>query len=392
MCSKEAWDHFLFVPPSAAAPRRGCKGAAKRRSDFGCFLQAPTKVALTIRKAPPSQSNQVTTVARRRRATDDEDDKRSMKDAAMLGVGAVAGAASAFAASAAAPAGAAALLLKTSMMAAPPPPMPMTRAEIEAQYLRENWSLLDMLLPNFNTDTFIWRMSMIQLVNYGAALLLGNVMGEPKLCSLYLLGASWGPAIAGGALWRLILPMLLHANALHISFNLFFQLRIGFTMEKQFGRRKFCLLYLFCGFLGNLLSVVSNPYKLAVGASTSGFGLLGVWFAEVLLTWDLLGPSRSRLAMWFGFMISSCIMMSTLSPSVDFMGHFGGAFAGFLLAIILADMDEEHRPSWYKNAKTMAKGTTAFLIIGGLLKAITFGPDGPVPYCGTIFNPRIFPF
>lgn len=30
--------------------------------------------------------------------------------------------------------------------------------------------------------------------------------------------------------------------------------------------------------------------RLAVGASTSGFGLLGVWAAEVLLTWDLSWP------------------------------------------------------------------------------------------------------
>ena len=92
------------------------------------------------------------------------------------------------------------------------------------------------------------------------------------------------------------------ANALHIFFNLFFQMRFGFGMEKQFGRRKFCLLYMFCGFLGNLISVALDPMKLAVGASTSGFGLLGVWAAEVLLTWELLGESRARIFLWFAFM------------------------------------------------------------------------------------------
>merc|ERR1719188_2318926 len=208
------------------------------------------------------------------------------------------------------------------------------------------------------------------MVEYVGSLMIGSAFaGTPKLCSLYLLGASWGPAIASGAVWRLFLPMLLHANALHIFFNIFFQLRIGFGMEKQFGRRKFCLLYLFCGFLGNLLSVVSDPMKLAVGASTSGFGLLGVWAAEVLLTWELLGTSRSRMATWFLFMVASCVMMSTLSPSVDFMGHFGGALAGFLLAIMLADMQEEHRPEWYGKAKTSAKRATALIIGLSLLKA-----------------------
>merc|ERR1712060_432080 len=147
-------------------------------------------------------------------------------------------------------------------------------------------------------------------------------------------------------------------------------------------------LYLFCGFLGNLLSVVVNPYKLAVGASTSGFGLLGVWIAEVLLTWELLGENRGRMLMWFGFMLLSCVAMSTLSPSVDFMGHFGGALAGFLMAIILADMREEHQPEWYGKAKNTAKNMTALLVLLGLIKAITLGPDGPIPACGSILFPR----
>ena len=35
-------------------------------------------------------------------------------------------------------------------------------------------------------------------------------------------------------------------------------------------------------------------------------------------------------------------MMSTISPNVDFVGHFAGMLAGFLMAIILADMQEDN--------------------------------------------------
>jgi len=244
------------------------------------------------------------------------------------------------------------------------------------------------MFPGFDADTFIWRASLLQVSEFIGSLLLGSSMGTPKLCSLYLLGASWGPAIASGSFWRLLLPMTLHANTLHIFFNVFFQLRIGFGMEKQFGRRRFCLIYLFCGFLGNLLSVAADPMKLAVGASTSGFGLLGVWAAEVLLTWDLLGNSRPRVFMWFAFMLLNCVLMSTISPNVDFMGHLGGALAGFLIAIVLADMQEEHQPEWYGKAKTSAKATTALITFCALLKVMTLTPGGPIPYCGTIFFPR----
>eukprot|EP00913_Durusdinium_trenchii_P025592 g24020.t1 len=342
-----------------------------------------------------------------------------------------------------------AAFMKLAMMVPPPPTLPppappwsaAVPAPVPPSAPVQQFSLLDTLLPNFNTDTFIWRVSMLQITEYIGSLLLGSAYGSPKLCSLYLLGASWGPAIAQGAVWRLMLPMMLHANALHIFFNLFFQMRIGFGMEKQhlavdsetgtcalkpfmlfekakrldtntagvkwapdqwmlmsfplggelykanshnnlsrgtptrFGRRKFCLLYMFCGFLGNLISVAVDPMKLAVGASTSGFGLLGVWAAEVLLTWDLLGESRSRIFLWFAFMCTSCIMMSTISPNVDFVGHFAGMLAGFLLAIILADMQEEHQPPWYGKAKLLAKNATALIVIVSLVRAITLGPE-----------------
>lgn len=277
-------------------------------------------------------------------------------------------------------------LLTLAMVPPVLPPMP------NREEGRTEGGLLDMIFPGFNANTFLWRISLLQLAEYAGSCMLGSSGGSPKLCSLYLLGASWGPAIASGAFWRLFFPIMLHANTLHIFFNLFFQLRIGFGMEKQFGHRKFCLLYIFCGFLGNLLSVMVDPMKLAVGASTSGFGLLGVWAAEVFLTWHLLGSSRMRIFMWFSFMVMSCVMMSTLSPNVDFVGHFAGALAGFLMAIILADMQEEHRPACYGKVKSIAKNATIALVFGGLMKIMAFGPDGPIPYCGSVFNPRLLPF
>ncbi len=101
---------------------------------------------------------------------------------------------------------------------------------------------------------------------------------------------------------------------------------------------------------------------------------------------------------------TSCIMMSTISPNVDFVGHFAGMLAGFLLAVILADMQEEHQPPWYNKAKFTATGhdffwlrsssdplvpwkifsfgscsieaknVTALIVIVSLVRAITLGP------------------
>ena len=99
------------------------------------------------------------------------------------------------------------------MMVPPPPTLPPLAPPLSAAQAPQapQFSLLDTLLPNFNTDTFIWRVSLLQNTEYVGSLLLGSAYGSPKLCSLYLLGASWGPAIAQGAVWRLVLPMMLHA-------------------------------------------------------------------------------------------------------------------------------------------------------------------------------------
>eukprot|EP00443_Scrippsiella_acuminata_P065274 CAMPEP_0115389248 /NCGR_PEP_ID=MMETSP0271-20121206/9590_1 /TAXON_ID=71861 /ORGANISM="Scrippsiella trochoidea, Strain CCMP3099" /LENGTH=252 /DNA_ID=CAMNT_0002812757 /DNA_START=10 /DNA_END=765 /DNA_ORIENTATION=+ len=185
----------------------------------------------------------------------------------MVSAGSVVGAAAA----ASALVGAAMAL--TSPVAPPGMPGVSARPDTSSEGGR-NDGILDVLFPNFDTDTFVWRISMLQITNYMASLMLGSSMGAPKLCSLYLLGASWGPAIAGGAVWRLFLPMLLHANALHIFFNIFFQLRIGFGMEKQFGRRKFCLMYLFCVQVG--CRGVHQRLRLARCVGSGGVADLGV--------------------------------------------------------------------------------------------------------------------
>jgi len=383
MCSKEAWEHFLFVPQKP--PRRLAR--ARDHSDFFRVCSRPVveskdSGASRCKGWGPSRSSgpSLATYA-----------------GAYGAIGATGAAAATI--TAAGPHGlAGAALLKLGMMAPSPPLLPqlpglgpqVRSTDVDMQAGRNGF--MDMIFPGFDTSTFIWRMSVLQIIEYLGSLLMGSRFGAPKLCSLYLLGASWGPSIANGALWRLFLPIMLHANALHIFFNMFFQMRIGFQMEKQFGPRKFCLLYIFCGFLGNLLSVAFDPMKLAVGASTSGFGLLGVWLAEVMLTWELLGQSRPKIFLWFAFMVLSCVMMSTISPNVDFVGHFGGALAGWLMAVILADMQEEHRPEWYAKAKTAAKNTAALVIAVALFKTIVMGPENPIPYCGSILRPRQLPF
>lgn len=252
----------------------------------------------------------------------------------------------------------------------------------------EDERFAELIFPGFDENSFIWKLSLAQCAQFFVSMLMGNAHAAPETCSLYLLGASWGPAIASGQLWRLIMPTMLHANMMHLFFNIFFQLRIGFGMEKQFGKSKFILLYIMCGILGNLISISIDPFKLAVGASTSGFGLIGVWLAEIALSWHVMGPHRERTIVWILFMLVAVVMMSSVAANIDIFGHLGGALAGFLLAIILSDMEEEHQPTWYSWGKRGAALSLLALISICALKIAIFTPRLPIPNCGSLFSPK----
>jgi membrane associated rhomboid family serine protease len=169
---------------------------------------------------------------------------------------------------------------------------------------------------------------------------------------------------------------------MHLFFNIFFQLRIGFGMEKQFGKKKFILLYLMCGIIGNMISVAVDPFKLAVGASTAGFGLIGVWMAEILLSWNVMGPNRDRTLVWILFMLSSVIMMSSVAANIDIFGHLGGALAGFLGAILISSMPERHKPEWYGKARALAATGLGSIVLLSAIKIFLLTPHvGSVTQC-----------
>jgi len=277
--------------------------------------------------------------------------------------------------------------LPVGMAMMPPPGTPPTIHQAQQmaaqmqQLQQEDEQFMALIFPGFDSGAFIWQITLFQALEFVLSMLMGHKGANPLPCVLYQLGASWGPALARGQLWRLITPVMLHANLTHLLFNVFFQLRMGFGMEKQFGRNKMMLMYFACGVIGNLVSVNLDPFKLAVGASTAGFGLIGVWCAEILLSWELLGPARERTMIWIAFMLISVTTMSTMTPNMDLWGHLGGALGGFLLSIIISDMREEDRPSWHPQARAAAVVALGLLLTGGLTKAVLLTPMDPIPNC-----------
>lgn len=268
----------------------------------------------------------------------------------------------------------------------------MAQIQQQARQLQqeEEEEFMSLIFPGFRSDAFIWQITCWQAAEFGLSMLLGRKGAMPTPCTLYNLGASWGPAIASGQIWRLLTPVMLHASMTHLLFNVFFQLRMGFGMEQQFGRNKMMLIYFGCGVIGNLISVMGDPYKLAVGASTAGFGLIGVWLAELALSWESMGPARERTVIWIALMLVSVTTMSSMTPNMDLYGHLGGALGGFLLGIIVSDMEEKDKPEWYPQARAGAVFLLGLLLTGGLTKAMLLTPSTPLPDCqGFLGRPEV---
>lgn len=83
--------------------------------------------------------------------------------------------------------------------------------------------------------------------------------------------------------------MFLHANFLHISYNLVSQLVFGVQLETSVGGYRMCGIYLLSGLGGNLFSSLVSD-SIAVGASTAISGILAAYVGYLVVNWNVLQP------------------------------------------------------------------------------------------------------
>lgn len=117
----------------------------------------------------------------------------------------------------------------------------------------------------------------------------------------FALGKDWlaagridGAAIRAGEWWRAVTALTLHADAAHMSANIFFGGLFGWFAGRYLGSGVAWLLILSGGVCGNLLNVVVLGFHhRAIGASTAVFAALGLLGS---LAWSgRRGSARGRL-------------------------------------------------------------------------------------------------
>jgi len=231
----------------------------------------------------------------------------------------------------------------------------------------QDMTFIEFICPGFKLKSSIIIISIIQVAVFIATLVVGFGPGlRPTGASLLLFGAAFGPLVAAGEVWRLLCPIFLHADPFHILFNVYFQIRMGLPTEARYGIRRFIAVYFLSGVIGNIFSTCVAPCAIKVGASTSGFGLIGIQLAETMLEWHRL-TNKEQVVMNLLFFLLMVVMFSFGIPHLDIFGHLGGCLAGLALGILINE-NMEGKPEWYNRGRAFALTGLVALALGCLIK------------------------
>eukprot|EP01084_Bolivina_argentea_P141129 248043_1 len=200
------------------------------------------------------------------------------------------------------------------------------------------------LAPNFTPKSFIFIISMIQIlvfitelivgqIYFCGAFVTGNDMAGPSSDCLKWMGGKYLPCIQNGEVYRFFTPALLHAGILHIFTNLVSQTMIGYTCELHWGAWRMAAFYFATALGATLLSCVGSPTSVSVGASGALLGIIGAYMAWILLNWnnrDILPqpcPRMCTMITWL-FII---FMIGISMEGIDNFAHLGGWCTGILV-------------------------------------------------------------
>jgi membrane associated rhomboid family serine protease len=141
--------------------------------------------------------------------------------------------------------------------------------------------------------------------------------------------ALFGPLVAEGEVYRLVTGGFLHANLLHVGFNMFLLLILGRLLEPALGTPRFLALYFASLLAGSFGALVLDPNAFTIGASGAVFGLAGAVFIIAR------GRGMDALAGEIGFLIVFNLVWSFVAPNISVGGHIGGLIGGAICALAI---------------------------------------------------------
>ncbi len=170
----------------------------------------------------------------------------------------------------------------------------------------------------------------------------------PSTRSMFMFGASGAIPVYGlGRWWTILSAGWLHANLLHIVFNMLWVRQLAPAAGELFGNSRMAIIYTVACATGFFLSSTMGYLfegttlrflagaQLTLGASAPIFGLLG---ALVLYGRRRGGSGITSQAMGYAVIL---FVFGFIMPGIDNFAHLGGFLGGYASARILDPMKEE---------------------------------------------------
>ena len=151
--------------------------------------------------------------------------------------------------------------------------------------------------------------------------------------NLSLWGANIGPYTLSGQYWRLFTAGFLHADIIHIAFNMWCLWSLGRLSERLFGKWQTFAIYMVTGVGGALLSIAYKPERAELGASGAIFGLVGAVLAGVKFGDFNISTGEKRAIASSVVTFAVINFMLGMSGNIDNMCHFGGFVTGLLIGL-----------------------------------------------------------
>lgn len=147
-------------------------------------------------------------------------------------------------------------------------------------------------------------------------------------------GASMPEGLWAGEWQRLVLPMFMHGDILHVCMNMFWLWYLGVQTEMHFGSSNFGTIYFLSGIGGFCLSMMLGG-NVSVGASGCIFGMMGAHLAvEIAACASISRAWKSREVRRMAFMVGFFYVLGLLTQRTDHWAHLGGLVLGTLYGLL----------------------------------------------------------
>jgi membrane associated rhomboid family serine protease len=176
--------------------------------------------------------------------------------------------------------------------------------------------------------------------------------------------------ILKGQLYRLLSVTLLHADYLHLGFNMYALYLIGPIVESIWGSRLFAAFYVLTAIAASTASFAFNAGP-AVGASGAIFGLIGVLVAGTRAHHPMLDRrARSIVPQLVPLIFINLAFGFFAGGAIDNSAHIGGLLAGLWLGFVVPPGHVPTLRSAWQHPGGQPASRSPLLIMAGVIGLI----------------------